>query len=139
MHAESQSAVPTKSDYWYVLLQKACLAAAEGDEPTTQLAAKLLNTLRAKPAVAAAQTAANILAGATTIPQVAESPPATMIDQYPQYVAAAFVNGREDLLQKAKHSWEPTTQNEKDRRVAMLRCIQILLKETNSIYFPEAL
>lgn len=127
---------PRQSDEWFVLLEWACLGAIEADAEVIQAAAELLQKRGTKDPVIAAKLAVAYLSHQEVPPVLADHPPDTRIDLYPQYVAAAFVHSRNDLIHRARQVWAPTTKGEKPQRKAMLRSMQILLGETNHIYRP---
>tara|TARA_Y100000294_G_scaffold170353_1_gene182578 strand:- start:189 stop:2573 length:2385 start_codon:yes stop_codon:yes gene_type:complete len=135
---EEAASGPGTSDFWYVLLQYAFLGAAEDDPAMIEAAARMLSSRSNKARVAAAKTAANYLAGREEAPPPSETLPATLITEFPQYVAAAFVHNRMDLVRNALREWAPTASGGNDRRVAMLRCMQILTGERRSIHYPAS-
>jgi hypothetical protein len=127
---------PTAAEPWYVLMQFAFLGAAVEDRALTLAAARLLETRGNRRRTAAAKLAAAYLAGLADAPVPSEALPGTTLPEIIPYAAAAFVHERMDLVRAALAAFRPTTAGQ-PRRIAFLRCLQMLTGEKRSVYKPN--
>ena len=137
--ARAFEARPNAGDYWYVLLQHAFLGAAQGDAAVAKAAAELLSTRGTRPMVEAAKKAARILAGLERATSPTAPPLGVRQMELPDlipHVASAFVDERPDLVRDALREFRTTTAA-RPRRIAIMRCMQILTGEKRSVYLGE--
>jgi superfamily II DNA or RNA helicase len=126
---------PASADYWYVLLQYAFHGAAEGDLAMSVAASRMLQTRGFSARVQAAKRAAAYLSGLEEAPSVALPPPGTTLPEIVPYVARAVVHERMDCVRAALDAFRPTA-GQNPRRIAFLRCLQMITGEKRSIYKP---